>query len=48
MDKTIAHKRKSVFQQILEDKRAIRQCIQSGGDIKKIAQERGIKFATPI
>ena len=48
MDKTIAHKGKSIFQQILEDKRAIRQCIQSGGDIKKIAQERGIKFATPI
>ena len=43
-----SHKGKSIFQQILEDKRAIRQCIQSGGDIKKIAQERGIKFATPI
>lgn len=48
MNKTNVHKGKSVFQKILEDKRAIRQCIQTGGDIKKIAQERGIKFATPI
>ena len=33
---------------ILEDKKEIRKCIQSGGDIKKLAQERGIKFATPL
>lgn len=38
----------SVFQRILEDKRIIRECIQKGGDIKKIAQQRGIKFATPL
>lgn len=48
MDKTIAHKGKSIFQQILEDKRAIRQCIQTGGDIKQVAKERGIKFAMPL
>ena len=37
----------SVFQKILEDKR-IRECIQKGGDIKEIARQRGIKFATPL
>ena len=32
MNKKIVHKGK----QILEDKRAIRQCIQTGGDIKNL------------
>lgn len=48
MNKNIDNKSNSVFQKILEDKRAIRKCIQSGGDVKQIAKERGIKFATPI
>ena len=48
MDKAIAHKGKSIFQQILEDKRAIRQCIQTDGAIKQVAKERGIKFAMPL
>lgn len=48
MDKKVVHKDKSIFQQILEDKRAIHQCIQSGGDIKQVAKERGIKFAMPL
>ena len=48
MYKKIVHKGKSIFQQILEDKRAIRQCIQTGGDIKQVAKERGIKFAMPL
>ena len=48
MNKNTQNKRKSIFHQILEDKRAIRKCIQTGGDIKQIAKERGIKFATPI
>ena len=38
----------SVFQKILEDKRIIRECIQTPGDIKEIARQRGIKFATPL
>ena len=38
----------SVFQKILEDKRIIREFIQKGGDIKEIARQRGIKFATPL
>ena len=44
----MVHKGKSIFQQILEDKRAISQCIQTGGDIKQVAKERGIKFAMPL
>ena len=48
MNKKIGHKEKSIFQKVLEDKRAIRQCIQTGGDIKKLVQERGIKFAMPL
>ena len=38
----------SVFKKILEDKRAIRQCIQRGENAKKIENDRGIKFATPL
>ena len=38
----------TVFQKLLEDKRIIRECIQKGGDIKEIARQRGIKFATPL
>lgn len=48
MHKETIHKGKSIFQQVLEDKRAIRQCIQTGGDIKKLAKEHGIKFAMPL
>ncbi len=39
---------KNVFRQMLDDKRAIRQCIQKKGDLKKLAETRGIKFATPV
>ncbi len=48
MDNKKEQKPKSIFQQVLDDKRAIRECIQKGGDIKKIAKERGIKFSTPL
>ena len=48
MNKKIVNKEKSIFQKVLEDKRAIRQCIQTGGDIKKLAKERGIKFVMPL
>mgnify|MGYP006341529435 CR=1 FL=1 len=48
MNKKAGNNSKSIFQQVLEDKRAIRQCIQTGGDIKKLAKERGIKFAMPL
>ena len=48
MDKNAQNKPKSIFQRVLEDKRAIRKCIQEKGDIQKLAKERGIKFATPL
>lgn len=48
MKKNIEHRQVSVFQRILEDKKAIRKCIQDKGDIKKMAKERGIKFSTPL
>lgn len=48
MHKETVHKGKSIFQQVLEDNRAIRKCIQTSGDIKELAKERGIKFAMPL
>ena len=39
---------KSFFKKLLEDKRAIRKCIQKNGDLKKLAKERNIKFATLV
>lgn len=48
MNKDIKNKNTLFFQKILEDKRAIRKCIQEGGDVKKLAKERGIKFVTPL
>ena len=46
MSKSMEHKKRSVFLRILEDKRAIRKCVQEEGDVKKLAKERGIKFST--
>ena len=37
MSKSIEHKKKSVFLRILEDKRAIRKCVQEGGDVKCVS-----------
>lgn len=48
MKKCVEHKQVSIFQPMLEDKHAIRKCIQGKGDIKQIAKGRGIKFATPL
>lgn len=42
------HTMPNVFQKMLEDKHSIRECIQSKGDVKQLADERGIKFATPV
>ena len=39
---------KSFFQKLLEDKRAIRECIQKNGDLINLGIERDIKFATPV
>lgn len=45
MDNNKTH---NIFQKILEDKMKIRECINSHGDLKKLADERNIKFATPV
>ncbi len=41
-------KQQNIFRRMLEDKRAIRECIRKGGDLKKLAKDRGIKFAKPL
>ena len=41
-------KRENVFRKMLEDKRAIRECIRNKGDLKKLEKERGFKFVTPL
>ena len=46
---TIDHKRPlSVIEKMVEDKKAISKCIKKGGNLKALADERGIKFATPV
>ena len=39
---------KSVFLKLIEDKKAISECIRNGGNIIEVAKERGIQLATPI
>ena len=46
--KNVIKEKANIFQRMLEDKRAIRRCIQKGEDLKKLAKQRGIKFATPL
>ena len=46
--KNVIKEKSNIFQRMLEDKRAIRRCIQKGEDLKKLAEQRGIKFATPV
>lgn len=48
MDKNKKNKGQSIFQRVLEDKREIRRCILEKGDVKQVAQKRGIRFATPL
>ncbi len=48
MNMKVDKKQPSVFLKMLEDKKAIRKCIHERGDIKKLAKERNIKFATPL
>lgn len=38
----------SIFDKILDDKMAIRKCIQEGGDLKKLSKERNVRFVTPV
>lgn len=46
--KNVIKDKANIFQRMLEDKRAIRRCIQKGGDLNKLAKQRGIKFVTPL
>ena len=39
---------KSVFLKLIEDKKAISECIHNGGDILEVAKDRGIQLATPV
>ena len=39
---------KNFFIKLLEDKEAIRECIQNGSDVNKTAEEHGIKLSTPL
>ena len=38
----------NVLHRMMEDKIAIRECIKKGGDLKKVAKERGLVFAKPL
>ena len=38
----------SILEKMLEDKKAIQKCIREGGDLQKVAEERNVKFATPL
>lgn len=39
---------KSVFLKLIEDKKAIAECIRNGGNTIEVAKERGIQLATPV
>ena len=39
---------KSVVLKLIEDKKAISECIRNGGDILEVAKDRGIQLATPV
>lgn len=47
-EKRTGTKARDFIKKVLEDKRAINECIRNGGDLKKLTDERGIKFAKPI
>jgi len=46
--KTIKNKPKNLLVKILEDKKAIQECIRNKGDLNQLAKDREIKFSTPI
>ena len=48
MNKKIAIDFSAIFSKMIEDKRALNQCIREGGDLASVARKRGIKLATPI
>ena len=46
--KTTKTKTPKILEKMMEDKKAIQKCIREGGDLKKIAKERNVKFSTPL
>lgn len=46
--KSTAKKNLNLLEKMMEDKKAIQKCIREGGDLKKIAKKRNVKFATPL
>lgn len=38
----------SILEKMFQDKKAISDCIRNGGDLKKVAKERNVRFAKPI
>ena len=46
--KTTKTKTPNVLEKMIENQKAIHKCIREGGDLKKIAKDRNIRFATPI
>lgn len=47
-EKNEIKEKENIFRRMLEDKRAIRRCIQNGEGLKKLAKQRGIRFVTPV
>ena len=41
-------KRKSRLLKLIDDKKAIGACIREGGNLKQLAEQRGLQFAKPI
>ena len=39
---------KAFFQKIIDDKNAMIDCIENGGDMKTLIKNRGIEIAKPI
>lgn len=48
MKKTKKQQIQDIFQKAIDDKQAINNCIKTGGDYNKLANDRGIKFSTPV
>ena len=46
--KPTAKKTVNILEKMLEDKKAIQKCIRQGGDLKKLAQKRHVRFVTPL
>lgn len=39
---------KALFQKIIDDKNAMIDCIENGGDMKALIKSRGIEIAKPL